>query len=48
VRGSQEGGFRQGVNNSCRVRGGIGSTCSCDTGWSGGLPRRDLFVQPTQ
>lgn len=48
VRGSQEGGLRQGVNNSCRLRGGIGNTCSCDTGWSGGLPRRDLFQQPTR
>lgn len=46
VRGSQEGGFRQGVNNSCRLRGGIGNTCSCNTTWSGGLPRRDLFRQP--
>jgi hypothetical protein len=46
VRGSQEGGFRHGVNNSCRLRGGIGNTCSCNTTWTGGLPRRDLFRQP--
>lgn len=46
VRGSQEGGFRHGVNNSCRLRGGIGNTCSCNTTWTGGLPRRDLFQPP--
>ncbi|UXI65899.1 hypothetical protein [Tahibacter amnicola] len=44
VRATQEGGYREGVNNSCRLRGGIKNTCSCDTSWQGGLRRRDLFL----
>jgi hypothetical protein len=45
VIGRREGDYDQGVNNACRFSPGIGSTCSCNTSWSGGLPRRDLFEQ---
>jgi len=44
IRGSEEGSYNQGVNNSCRFSPGIGSTCGCNTTWSGGLKRRDLFL----
>ncbi len=46
VRGTREGSYTSGVNNACTFRSGIGSSCSCNTSWSGGLPRRDLFQQP--
>lgn len=46
VRGSQFGGTNSGVNASCRYSPGRGSTCSCNTTWGSGLPRRDLFLQP--
>lgn len=48
VRGGREGNYDQGVNNSCRFRLGLGSSCSCNTSWSGGLPRRDLFEEQGQ
>ncbi|HSX62301.1 MAG TPA: hypothetical protein VLF18_19120 [Tahibacter sp.] len=46
VRTRREGGYDDGVNNSCRLRSGIGSSCSCNTSWGAGLPRRDLFREP--
>jgi hypothetical protein len=46
IRVTEQGKYSQGVNNSCRFSPGRGSTCGCNTTWSGGLPRRDLFRQP--
>ena len=41
VRGRRRGGYREGVNGSCRLRG----TCSCDPGWTGGERVRYLYRQ---
>jgi hypothetical protein len=48
IRANEQGKYTQGVNNSCRFSPGRNSTCGCNTTWSGGLPRRDLFRQPTR
>jgi hypothetical protein len=42
VRGSQEGSYNQGVNNSCDFSW---FSCGCNGGWSGGLATRTLYQQ---
>jgi hypothetical protein len=41
VRRNLQGGYRQGVNNSCRLT----AYCSCNTTWPGGEPVRYLYKQ---
>lgn len=43
VRGSREGSYNEGVNNSCYYT--WGPQCKCNTGWSGGLPLRAIYSQ---
>ena len=44
VRGSQSGGYRDGVNNSCNYRAGA-VRCGCNSTWSGGLATRTIYDQ---
>jgi hypothetical protein len=43
VRGSQQGSYNEGVNNSCTYR--FGAWCGCVSDWAGGLPERTIYRQ---
>lgn len=43
VRGSQSGSYDKGVNKSCYYKASV--HCTCQNGWAGGLPERNLYLQ---